>query len=51
MDLIGYDSDDWTLHDKQIIEPEYASLYLKNLPKRRRLDTLQGFKKKISRFF
>ena len=51
MDLIGYDSNDWTLHDKQVIEPEYASLYLKNLPQRRRLDTLQGFKKKISRFF
>lgn len=51
MNLIGYDSDDWTLHDKQVIEPEYASQYLKNLPQRRRLDTLQGFKKKISRFF
>lgn len=51
MDLIGYDSNDWRLHDNQIIEPEYASLYLKSLPKRRRLDALQKFKKKISRLF
>jgi len=51
MDLIDYDSSDWNLHDKQVIEPEYASLYLKNLPRRRKLDTMQKFKKKISRFF
>ena len=50
MDLIGYDSSDWALHDRQCIEPEYASLYLKRLPRRRRLDSLQKFKQKISRF-
>ncbi len=51
MDLVGYDSSDWRLHENQVIEPEYASLYLKNLPKRRRLDALQKFKKKVSRLF
>jgi len=51
MDLVGYDRNDWRLHKNQVIEPEYASLYLKNLPKRRRLDTLQKLKKKISRLF
>ena len=51
MDLIGYDSKNWDLHAKQVIEPEYASLYLKGLPRRRQLDSLQRFKKKISRFF
>jgi hypothetical protein len=50
MDLIGYDSSDWALHARQSIEPEYASLYLKRLPRRRRLDSLQKFKQKISRF-
>jgi hypothetical protein len=50
MDLIGYDSSDWALHTRQSIEPEYASLYLKRLPRRRRLDSLQKFKQKISRF-
>ena len=51
MDLIGYDSNDWNLHDKQVIEPEYASLYLRRLPRRRRLDSLQRFKEKMFRFF
>lgn len=51
MDLVGYDSQDWSLHEEQIIEPEYASLYLKNLPNRRRLDDMQKMKKKLSRLF
>jgi len=51
MDLIGYDSSDWTLHARQVIEPKHASLYLKGLPKRRRLDSMEKFKKKFIRFF
>ena len=51
MDLIGYDSNDWSLHDKQVIEPRYGSLYLKGLPRRRRLDQIQKFKTKLARIF
>lgn len=51
MDLIGYDSSDWELHPTQIIEPKYASLYLKSLPKRRRMDSVEKLKKKMTRFF
>jgi hypothetical protein len=48
MNLIGYDSNDWTLHEQQVIEPKYASLYLKGLPKRRRLDSLKRFRSKLT---
>lgn len=51
MDLIGYDSDDWNLDVDQLIEPEYASMYLRKLPNIRRRESFAKFKKKISRFF
>lgn len=51
MDLIGYDSCDWDLNARQVIEPKYASLYLKGLPQRRRLDAIKKFKKKAGQFF
>ena len=50
MNLIGYDSSDWVLPATQLIEPEYASLYLKSLPHRRRIDSIEKWKKKITRF-
>jgi len=43
MDLIGYDSNDWQLRTPQVIEPEYASLYMKRLPTMRALDSLRKF--------
>ena len=48
MELIGYDCNDWALHEKQVIEPEYASLYLKRLPHLRRNDSFQKTKKIIT---
>ncbi|MEN8688310.1 MAG: hypothetical protein AB1Z51_03475 [Desulfuromonadales bacterium] len=51
MDLLGYDSSDWGLHPAQVIEPKYASLYLKSLPRIRRVNTLKKFRKKMARFF
>lgn len=51
MELIGYNINDWTLETPQVIEPKYASLYLKGLPKRRRLESFDKFKKKVKRFF
>ena len=50
MRLIGYDSNDWVLPATQLIEPEYASQYLKRLPNRRRLDSIETLKKKVTRF-
>jgi len=43
MDLIGYDSNDWQLSPRQVIEPEYASIYMKRLPRRRAVDSLRKF--------
>jgi len=31
MALIGYDCDDWNLAENPVIEPEYSSVYMKNL--------------------
>jgi hypothetical protein len=33
MRLIGYDCDDWQLSTNPVIEPEYASEYIKRLPR------------------
>ena len=43
MDLIGYDSNDWQLSPRQVIEPEYASIYMKRLARRRVVDSLRKF--------
>ena len=43
MDLIGYDSNDWQLSPRQVIEPEYGSIYMKRLPRRRVADSLRKF--------
>lgn len=34
MELIGYDCTDWTPSPHPVIEPEYASVYMQNLPRR-----------------
>jgi len=34
MELIGYDCNDWTLDSQPVIEPEYASVYMQNLPRK-----------------
>jgi hypothetical protein len=49
MELIGYPGDDWDLSTAQVIEPEYSSLYIKRLVRRKALDTLRSFKEIITR--
>jgi hypothetical protein len=34
MDLIGYDGEDWTPATNPVIEPEFSSVYMQNLPKK-----------------
>jgi hypothetical protein len=34
MALIGYDCDDWNLVENPVIEPEYSSVYMKNLARK-----------------
>jgi hypothetical protein len=34
MDLIGYDVEDWTPAANPVIEPEFSSVYMQNLPKK-----------------
>jgi len=56
MELIGYDCKDWNLDPNPVIEPEYSSVYMQNLPRKatnniilRYLDPfIQRFQKKRS---
>ncbi len=56
MELIGYDCNDWSLSPNPVIEPEYSSVYMQNLPRKatnniilRYLDPfIQRFQKKRS---
>ena len=49
MEAIGYDCNDWKLSSNPVIEPEYSSMYMKRLPRRRALDSLRWFQDTIIR--
>ena len=49
MEVIGYDCDDWNLSSNPVIEPEYSSMYMKRLPRRRPFDSLRWFQDTIIR--
>ena len=51
MEVIGYDSNDWTLSPNPIIEPKYSSEYMKGLLRRTRLDPLSKLKYRLARVF
>jgi len=51
MELMGYDSDDWTLSSNPVIEPEYSSVYMHNLTERVALDTARKIKDQALRIF
>jgi hypothetical protein len=34
MELIGYDCNDWALDPNPVIEPEFSSVYMQNLPRK-----------------
>ena len=51
MALTGYDTGDWTVSSRPIIEPEFASVYMQNLTTRVPLDTARKLRNKAWRLF
>ena len=51
LEAAGYDVNDWKLAEEPVIEPEYSSQYMVNLPKRRKADSLRWLKDMLSRRF
>jgi hypothetical protein len=49
MEVIGYDCDDWEISSNPVIEPEYSSIYMRNLPRRRPLDSIRWFRDTVVR--
>ena len=43
MELIGYDTDDWALSPQPVIEPEYSSVYMQNLPRKVTKNKIQRY--------
>ena len=51
MQEIGYDCDDWELAAHPVIEPEYSSIYMQQLPERVPRDTARHFREQARRLF
>lgn len=51
LELIGYDLSDWELSPSPVIEPEFSSQYMQNLPQRVTKDTLWKYKDLALRYF
>jgi hypothetical protein len=51
MALIGYDCDDWNLVENQVIEPEYSSVYMKNLAHKANKSVVQQYLSPIVKRF
>jgi hypothetical protein len=51
MELVGYDCDDWTLSPNPVIEPEYSSIYIKELVRKNTLHTILSLKDQVLRPF
>ena len=49
MELIDYDCNDWVLNPNPVIEPEYSSMYMSSLPKRKPLDLIRHLKQRTGR--
>ena len=43
MAIIGYDLEDWTLSPQPVIEPEYSSVYMQNLPRKATKNKIQRY--------
>ena len=43
MELIGYDCEDWNLVENPVIEPEYSSVYMKNLARKATKNVFQQY--------
>jgi len=51
MAMIGYDCDDWNLVENPVIEPEYSSVYMKNLARKETKNVFQQYLGPIVRRF
>jgi hypothetical protein len=51
LEAIGYDTDDWELSPKPVIEPEYSSVYMQNLPRKNKMNLVRSVKDVVQRRF
>lgn len=51
MALIGYACDDWALSPEPVIEPEYSSVYMQRLPRRKSIDRVRHLRDMIVKRF
>jgi hypothetical protein len=51
MEVIGYDTDDWSLNSNPVIEPQYSSLYVKQLVRMNTINTIRNSKDKVLGWF
>jgi hypothetical protein len=51
MDLMGYDCQDWALHPNPAVEPEYSSMYIERLVRRKSLHSILSIKELIIQRF
>jgi hypothetical protein len=49
LEIVGYDSNDWTISSNPIIEPQYSSGYIQRLQKRKNMDSVRWLKDIIKR--
>jgi hypothetical protein len=49
MEVLGYNCDDWDISPNPVIEPEYSSMYIKSLLRRRPLDSIRWFRDTVIR--
>jgi hypothetical protein len=51
LEAIGYDCNNWELSPNPVIEPEFSSVYMQNLPKKNAINSLRSVKDLIQRRF
>ncbi len=49
LQIIGYDSNDWSISSNPVIEPQYSSGYIQKLQKRKNMDSVRWVKDIIKR--
>jgi hypothetical protein len=40
IEIVGYNCDDWNLSERPLIEPEFSSEYMQNLPRKAKKNTI-----------
>ena len=51
MQVVGYDCDDWNLSPEPVIEPQFSSEYMQNLPRKAKKNTVMRLIDNISQSF